>query len=88
MNDDISIVELLLKFVGIEDTADEPVNFIVFRVVIFGPASEGVIQKVTDTRFEHELGPGLSGIQNSCRCNHYRRHRRLFYLPMTFGFLL
>lgn len=88
MNDDISIVELLLKFVGIEDTADEPVNFIVFRVVIFGPASEGVIQRVTDTRFVRGLEPGLSEIRNSYRCNHSRRHRRLFYLPMTFGFLL
>jgi hypothetical protein len=87
MNDDISIVELLLKFFGIEDTTNEPVHFIVFRIVIFGPASEGVIQTVTDTRFGHELGLGLNGRRNSCRCSHYHRHRRLFYLPMTFGFL-
>jgi hypothetical protein len=58
MDDDVSVIELLLELVDIEDAANEPVGFFIFGVLVLGSTSEKIAIKGTCREFGLELGPG------------------------------
>lgn len=58
MDNDVGVIELLLELVSIEDAANEPVDFIIFGILLLGSTSERLTKKGTCRGFGLVLGPG------------------------------